>query len=146
MRFSCARWRRQLRRRLLLGEYDRDEAILLRRLLREGDAVADVGAHLGWYAILLGSIVGPQGSVVAFEPLRSTRRQLAANLALNPQAPVRVVPCALGVEPGEADIHVFAGLPHGHASVSTLDRDDYGGHRVRRSTLDAELMGDGSRC
>jgi FkbM family methyltransferase len=124
------------------GEYDRDEAALLRRLLRPGDAVADVGAHLGWYAVLLGSIVGPHGWVIAFEPLEPTRRQLEANLALNPGAPVRVVPCALGAEPGDVDIHVFAGLPHGHASVSALGRDDYVTHRVRRSTLDAELAGD----
>lgn len=124
------------------GEYDRDEAALLRRLLRPGDTVADVGAHVGWYTVLLGSIVGPEGLVIAFEPLETTRRQLAANLALNPQAPVRVVPCALGADAGEVDIHVFAGLPHGHASVSTLHRDDYVTHRVRRSTLDAELTGD----
>ncbi len=124
------------------GEYDRDEAALLRRLLREGDTVADVGAHLGWYAVLLGCLVGPQGSVIAFEPLETTRRQLAANLALNPQAPVRVVPCALGAASGDVDIHVFAGLPHGHASVSRLGRNDYVTHRVRRSTLDAELAGD----
>ena len=54
---------------------------------------------------------------------------------------VRLVEVALGETPGTTEIHVFAGLPHGHASVSTLDRSDYSSHRVERHTLDDLLAG-----
>jgi hypothetical protein len=47
----------------------------------------------------------------------------------------------VGESAGVVDIHVFSGLPHGHASVSTLDRTDYASHRVERRTLDDLLAG-----
>jgi FkbM family methyltransferase len=118
------------------GEYDAPEAALLRRVLRAGDFVVDAGAHVGWYTILMASIVGPQGCVWAFEPVPSTQEMLSANIALNADAPIRVFSVALGSSSGETDIHTFDGLPTGHASVSALGRDDYITHRVERTTLD----------
>lgn len=43
----------------------------------------DIGANIGFYAILFLNISGPDGSVDAFEPLESNRGKLISNMKLN---------------------------------------------------------------
>jgi FkbM family methyltransferase len=53
----------------LFGEHYEPKMIAaLTRLVRPGDVVADVGANVGYYTLLLAQLVGPHGRVVAFEP------------------------------------------------------------------------------
>lgn len=44
------------------------EDLICMQLLRPGDIVIDVGANIGYTAILFSSIVGPTGKVIALEP------------------------------------------------------------------------------
>ena len=55
-------------------------AVLAERL-RPGMVFLDVGAHYGYFTMLAARRVWPSGSVVAFEPSRSTARLLRANVA-----------------------------------------------------------------
>jgi FkbM family methyltransferase len=100
-----------------------------------------VGANLGWFTLIMADAVAPRGEVWAIEPMPPILPALKRNLELNDQLAVRLFEVALGESPGTTEIHVFSGLPQGHASVSTLDRTDYRSHRVERSTLD-ELLAD----
>lgn len=52
---------------------------LLPKLVKEGDFVVDVGAHIGYFTVQLGALVGPNGRVVAFEPARHTYKILKEN-------------------------------------------------------------------
>jgi len=113
----------------------------VRALVRPGDLVVDVGANLGWFSLVMAEAVGPGGEVWAVEPTPPILRALKRNLALNESLNVRVFELALGDAAGTAEIHIFSGLPHGHASVSTLDRTDYNTHEVERRTLDDLLDG-----
>lgn len=59
-----------------------------RRLVRPGDGVIDVGAHTGRHLACLAELVGPQGWVMAFEPLpfaqaRLRERFTAPNIELH---------------------------------------------------------------
>lgn len=47
---------------------DADELRLLRKILRPGMVVYDIGANIGFYARVLSKLVGTQGQVVCFEP------------------------------------------------------------------------------
>jgi FkbM family methyltransferase len=118
------------------GEYEPAESRIARALLRPGDFAVDVGANLGWYSILMNASVGSSGVVWAFEPVPDTRRRLEENLALNPGHVVEVHSCALTAAPGTVQVHMFHGLPHGHASVSNLGRADFVAHDVQAETLD----------
>ena len=67
------------------------------RTVRPGMACIDVGANLGYYAILMADLAGPGGRVVAVEPNPAVADILAANLALNGFAGrARVAAVALG--------------------------------------------------
>ncbi|HEY7003498.1 MAG TPA: FkbM family methyltransferase [Gaiellaceae bacterium] len=113
----------------------------MRALLRPGDFVVDVGANLGWFTLLMAAAVEPGGEVWAVEPMPPILPALRRNLALNESLDVRPFEVALGAGTGVAEIHVFSGLPHGHASTSTLDRSDYTAHEVELTTLDLLLDG-----
>ena len=58
------------------------------RLVRPGDVVLDVGAHIGYYTLLVAKRVGPRGAVHSFEPVPSLFRRLQANVSLNRQGDI----------------------------------------------------------
>jgi len=82
------------------GEWCEDEIRLLRPVIRPGDVVLDVGANIGTHALALAGLVGPAGTVVAFEPQPLVFNILAANMALNGADQVRCVNAAVGVDGG----------------------------------------------
>ena len=75
------------------GERD-VEIELLGKVVKRGDNVIDVGAHLGAYTFVLARLVGSKGTVWAFEPspachiylkrgFRFSRRVVLSNIALS---------------------------------------------------------------
>lgn len=60
------------------------EDLAMQKFVKTGDTVFDIGAHFGFYTLLLSKLVGEKGKVFAFEPnpellpsLRKTLRSLA---------------------------------------------------------------------
>lgn len=70
--------------------------------IRPGSVFYDVGANVGFLALIGGRLVGPQGRVVAFEPVPETAQQLRRNLDVNGFSHVEVVEAAVGAEAGHA--------------------------------------------
>jgi len=69
--------------RMLLGLDEPDVASMAGGALRPGDVVYDVGAHVGYTCLLFARLVGPSGSVQAFELLPSTAAMLRKTIELN---------------------------------------------------------------
>lgn len=65
-------------------------------LVREGDAVIDIGANLGYYSLPLSRIVGDSGCVMAVEPVPVICEVLKGNLRRRHN--VRILNYALGEE------------------------------------------------
>jgi FkbM family methyltransferase len=63
---------------------DEYEETILESLVSAGDWVLDIGANLGQYACQLSDLVGPEGRVIALEPMPETFELLAANSRLFP--------------------------------------------------------------
>jgi len=55
----------------------------LEKLVKPGWSAIDVGAIIGYFTLLLANRVGPQGKVIAFEPLAENFRILQENIELN---------------------------------------------------------------
>lgn len=67
------------------------------RLLQAGDLFVDVGANVGAYSLWAADL---GARVIAVEPGEEASELLRENIALNPDAHVEVVPCALAAAPG----------------------------------------------
>ena len=74
---------------------------LMIEFLEPGMRVVDVGAHLGYEAMLASVLVGPEGRVVSFEPQEQIAGWTVKNLQRFPQA--RVVKAAVGQSKGIAE-------------------------------------------
>jgi FkbM family methyltransferase len=85
-----------------LGRMGADDAVLLRQMIQPGMQVADVGANLGLYSLLLARYVGPAGRIYAFEPDARMAAALRQNIAANGHPPIEVFECAAGSTSGHA--------------------------------------------
>lgn len=102
----------------------------------------DVGANIGYFSLLAGKVVGPQGRVIAFEPIPKLQNQLQESVRLNVLENIEVRTCALGSEVQSLQL----GLHHnniGGSSVEATTADEY--ITVLMSTLDKELLTSVSR-
>ena len=82
---------------------DYHEMLFMRRYLRSGDSVLDIGANIGVYTLLAASEIGPTGQVLAFEPVPETSRRLLENIRINQLDNVQIYTCALGDKNGSVD-------------------------------------------
>jgi len=80
-------------------------AELLISHLRLGDIVYDIGAHIGFYTVILGRAVGKNGQVIAFEPEKESYNRLLENLKLNDLNNIQVFQKALGNENSQAKLY-----------------------------------------
>jgi len=75
-------------------------------ILRKGDVVLDIGANIGYYALLESMLVGETGLVYAVEPVISNFKQLEKNIQLNNVGNIRSFQFAFGAEKAETEIYI----------------------------------------
>ncbi len=123
--------------------YETGTLDVLRRIVDSNDTILDIGANMGWYTVHL-AMFARHGMVHAFEPMPPTFRRLVHNCDLNNvDVNTKLVNVALGDHQGEAQLHSFANLGHGHSSLSTLGRSDHTAWDVTMMTLDEYLKENG---
>lgn len=86
--------------------FDPGVAAVLRRYVRPGMSVVDIGANIGCLTMLLASLVGPTGRVVAVEPNPENVKLLEASRRLNGFDQVVVLPVAAGRDTGVLALNV----------------------------------------
>jgi FkbM family methyltransferase len=117
--------------------YEWELLAVLDHLLRPGDTFIDVGANIGMITLHAAAKVGPQGTVLAFEPNPEAKARLDEHIQINRLRNVRTFGLALGDRPGCATLSV----PTACSSQSTLRKADGMASRfeVRVATLDSFL-------
>ena len=88
----------------LYGEWSGEEVDVFRQLLRPGDTALDIGANIGAMSVPLAHIVGKEGMVHAFEPLRVVFQVLSANALLSALPQLRPCHAAIGERQGSMPI------------------------------------------
>lgn len=112
-------------------EYEPLTTRWLREATRPGMRVADVGAHIGYFSLLLGRLVGERGHVYAVEPADENIRFLERNLTANRAGNVTLLRVAAGKESrrrtfrlsDSSDSHGFYEHPFA-AAGTTLEVDE----------------------
>lgn len=67
----------------LHGTWETEVERLLRRLLRPGQTVVEVGANIGYHTLAMAEVIGPEGRLHAFEAHPDTAALLEATLEVN---------------------------------------------------------------
>jgi len=88
-----------------LGRYERSYLKLLIQLVKQGDAVVDVGAFEGYFTIPLAKKVGEEGHVFSIEPDPANVEILQKNIQLNQLTNVTVMPKAISDHHGVMMFH-----------------------------------------
>jgi FkbM family methyltransferase len=123
------------------GQYEPQETLLLRALLRPGMTFLDVGASWGYHTLLAAGLVTPSGRVVSLEPDPRSFAALCWNLAANALAHATPLHLAAADEAGTLPL---AGYQEsgGNAGLSRLAVAGAAAtHWVPASPLDAVLDG-----
>src|SRR5689334_14706450 len=107
----------------LYGEWCEGEADLLRKILRPGAVVLDIGANIGTHTLFFAGAVGPGGRVLAYEPQRVIHQILCANLALNSIKHVQALNAGAGRERGTTRVPLLDYSAHHNFGLVSLGTD-----------------------
>ena len=103
----------------LAGVWEKDDTEYLKKIIKPGNTVVDIGANYGFHAVLFSRLVGDSGIVYSFEPLKKMFKQLTENVRLNNgQENTVLVNSALGDKKGRLTIYTPAGIGNGAASFA----------------------------
>lgn len=92
---------------LFFGLYEAEDRSLLGPVLRTGMVAVDVGANIGWYTAIFVGAAGPQGKVIAIEPLPANLSRIYRHIKLwNHPCNVCVVPAACGNIRGRTKLYL----------------------------------------
>ncbi len=133
----------------LYGIDEDDTTALVMRLAAPGWHVLDIGANIGYYALLCSDLGGPESRIYAFEPQPALAAMLKASATIA-GASVSVIEAACGDENGEAVLYesadpnqtVLATMIPSYYTVTTKPRrvplirlDDFCSHNNLRVDL-----------
>jgi len=127
----------------LLGTHDLEVQYTLGRLLRPGMTVYDIGANVGFTAVLAARCVSPTGQVICFEPLEYNAKQIRHNAQLNGFESIQVRQVALGGADGEAEFFVSQSPTWGRLARADAAPLQSGVTRVPVRSLDSLASHDG---
>ena len=113
-----------------LGSFELEKQVRLQSAVTQGMTAYDLGAHAGFYTLLLSRAVGPTGRVFAFEPYAANAAQLLEHLRLNRVENVILLQTAIGSASG------LAWFRSGSSSSTGALSDGPGNLRVPCFTLD----------
>lgn len=100
----------------IAGRYEPEKTAALADTVRAGDIVYDVGAHVGYFTVLMSQTVGADGRIYAFEPRPLNQRFLARHLRVNRCDNVEVFHLSVGDRDGPARLETRTGTGTGHVA------------------------------
>ncbi|WP_051697646.1 FkbM family methyltransferase [Prevotella sp. 10(H)] len=110
----------------------------IKHLIHEGDTVIDIGANLGYYSILMSSLVGSFGRVYSVEPIALYNKIF--NEKARKRQNITLYPYALGKEEKDVTLvcspnvgYLRTGLPH------VYDSKKDGDIKAQEFTFDAKM-------
>jgi FkbM family methyltransferase len=118
------------------GANERPVQEALQKVLFPGQTFMDVGANVGFFAVIAARLVGPAGCVIAFEPVPTNRRVLKRNLATNNFRNVVVRNEAVADRSGESSLFLAEWAGGAALAGSDPPPDARGTMRVRTITID----------
>lgn len=106
--------------------YEPTQTKLVKRIIKPGNVVVDIGANIGYYTLLFAKLVGPQGKVYAFEPDINNFKLLSKNIKANPYNNIILENKAVSDVTGKIKLY--------------LSKDGTGAHKIHNKKNDREFI------
>lgn len=98
------------------GIYEPLQTELVKKEIKKGDVVLDIGANIGYYTLIFAKLVGEDGKVFVFEPAPTNFSFLKKNVEINSYKNVVLVQKAVSNKTGKLKLY--------------LSEDNIGDHRI----------------
>ena len=121
-----------------LGTYEKEQTDFMCQVIKEGDFCFDLGSHIGFFTMLFAKLVGEEGKVFSFEPIKEGYNFQEKSVKKNGFKNVKVFNFALGDETKEEKAYVFSdsGMAHFDPSILGL-KEDHESDVFKIKTLDS---------
>lgn len=128
---------------LLMERHEAETVRHVRDILRAGDVVLDIGAHVGYYARISAESIGETGRVIAFEPHPRNHAMLTHNTQRHTN--ITCLQIALAETEGTAQLHDYlmmsaSGSLHYDESLRQVQQAQMGEHDFAPRSRDFEPM------
>jgi FkbM family methyltransferase len=104
-------------RTFVIGTYEEYVAGSLSELCRPGMVAFDIGAHIGYFTLVLSRLVGNTGQVYAFEPNPFNIQRLREHVMLNGLQQVVIKETAVSQSTGSATLYYW---PRTNANIGSI--------------------------
>ena len=89
-----------------------------------GDVFIDIGANIGWYAVLFDALAKPGSSIFAFEPDPFNCQLLRTNLEMNHARCVQIIEAAAAETSGSSKLYRYGSNNLGRHSMLGTENED----------------------
>lgn len=134
----------QMQASYAFGTYEPEVVQAAQRVVDPGCVAVDIGANIGYFTLLLAKLVGPEGRVIAFEPLPENFHVLQENVALNAYRNVTLEPRAVMEKPGT--VRLYREREHLLTGTASTVHGQGSGLEVPATSLDVYLRATGKRA
>jgi len=90
----------------IIGAYEPFETELMKKEIKKGDVVLDLGANIGYYTLIFAKLVGEEGKVFAFEPEPDNFSLLKKNVEINGYKNVTLLQKAVSDKTGKLKLYI----------------------------------------
>lgn len=105
---------------LSVRAYEPLETEFVKKEIKKGNVVLDLGAHIGYYTLIFAKLVGENGKVIAFEPDPDNFALLEKNVKVNDYQNVTLVQKVISNKTGKAKLYLSEVTP-GHRIYNSVD-------------------------
>lgn len=103
-------------RNFLLGRYEAQKTETIVKLVQPGDIIYDIGAHVGYYSLIMAQRAEIEGHVYAFEPRPLNLDFLKKHIHINNFPNISVLPFCVGDTQGNVKFNARVGTGRGYIS------------------------------